>query len=119
MTPLHRPHTWHFQVTAFLVSRRGCVSAAVLSLVVHYYGSKDSVKELALSCRKSYSATKASLFWSLREWKGAADFAVNCRPRAGLTWTLPAWETAAPCAFETTDCHVTPRAGNIADGLLS
>ena len=77
-----------------------CVASppqAVLPLVIHYYGNKDAIHELDQIAAMPYLAQ--SLFghgelppyWCLHEWKAAADFAVACQHRAGISWSLQPW----------------------------
>ena len=80
---------------------------AVLPLVIHYYGNKDAIHELDRITAMPYLSQ--SLFghgelppyWCLHEWKAAADFAVACQHRAGISWSPQPWTDTGPAAWRT------------------
>ena len=99
---------------------------AVLPLVIHYYGNKDAIHELDRITAMPY--LPQSLFghgelppyWCLYEWKAAADFAVACQHRAGISWPTQLWTDTGPLSLGESAASphaVLPLAANIRDGL--
>ena len=99
---------------------------AVLPLVIHYYGNKDAIHELDRITAMPYLSQ--SLFghgelppyWCLHEWKAAADFAVACQHRAGISWPPQPWTDTGPLPPDEPAASphaVLSLASNIQDGL--